>query len=191
MIAIVDYGGGNLQSVKNALDRLGFPSVISGDPEIILKADKVIFPGQGHFGASIAALEEKGLIDTIRIAAQTKPFLGICVGMQLLFERSEEAPGVLGLGILKGEVKKFNRGQKMPQMGWNQVNGRDGFCGQYYYFANSYICFPEDERCILGTGFYGEPFVASIKQGNLFAVQFHPEKSGEEGMNILKRFAIC
>ncbi len=188
MIAIVDFGGGNIQSVKNALDRLGAVSIVTDDPETIAAADKVIFPGQGHFGACIQSLWEKGLFDAVRNAALTKPFLGICVGMQLLFERSEEAPGVAGLGVLKGEVRKFCGGQKLPQMGWNQANGKDPYTGQFYYFANSYCCFPEDGDCIAATTEYGEIFVSAIAQGSLTAVQFHPEKSGAEGMKILERF---
>jgi len=190
MIVIIDYGAGNLQSVKNALDRLGVPSLITDDREAILKAEKVIFPGQGHFGACVAALQEKELFDVIREVACTKPFLGICIGMQLLFERSEEAVGVSGLGILKGEVKQFGLEQKRPQMGWNRVRSRDKrqFCEHFYYFANSYFCVPEDEDCILAEGFYGEPFVCAVAKGQLIAVQFHPEKSGEQGMKILERF---
>ncbi len=190
MIVIIDYGAGNLQSVKNALDRLGVSSVITDDREVILKADKVIFPGQGHFGACVTALMEKGLFDVIREVACTKPFLGICVGMQLLFERSEEAVGISGLGILKGEVKRFGPGQKLPQMGWNRVQSTDKerFDGQFYYFANSYFCVPEEEECILARGFYGESFVCAVEKGQLLAVQFHPEKSGREGMKILESF---
>ncbi len=189
MIAIVDYGAGNLQSVKNALDRLGIESVVTDDPNDLLNADKVIFPGQGHFGACVKALQEKGLFEVVRQAAMKKPFLGICVGMQLLFERSEEAPGIAGLGVLKGEVKLFGKGQKLPQMGWNKTEGQADFCGEFYYFANSYCCFPEDADSIAATSFYGESFVSAVEKGNLLAVQFHPEKSGPAGMKILERFA--
>lgn len=190
MIAIIDYGAGNLQSVKNALDRLEVPSLITDRREAILKADKVIFPGQGHFGACVAALQKKELFDIVREVACAKPFLGICIGMQLLFERSEEAAGVSGLGIFKGGVKQFSCAQKRPQMGWSLVQSRDKkrFSEQFYYFANSYICVPEDKDCILAEGFYGEPFVCAVTKGQLIAVQFHPEKSGEQGMNILERF---
>jgi imidazole glycerol phosphate synthase glutamine amidotransferase subunit len=190
MIVIIDYGGGNLQSVKNALDRIGVTSLITDDKDTILAADKVIFPGQGHFGASVTALKEKGLFEVIQEVASTKPFFGICVGMQLLFEKSEEAIGIPGLGVLKGEVKKFCAGQKLPQMGWNQVQSTDKetMDGQFYYFANSYHCVPEDEGCILSRGFYGEPFVCAVKKGQLLAVQFHPEKSGKEGIQLLASF---
>lgn len=190
MIVIIDYGAGNLRSVKNALDRIGVPSLITDDRDVILKAEKVIFPGQGHFGACVDALKEKGLFDVIREAACTKPFLGICVGMQLLFEKSEETVGISGLGILKGEVKKFSLGQKLPQMGWNRVQSvdKDRFDGQFYYFANSYFCVPEEEECVLAKSFYGESFACVVAKGQLLAVQFHPEKSGQEGMKILESF---
>ena len=138
----------------------------------------------------MAALKEKELFEVIREVACTKPFLGICVGMQLLFESSEEAIGVAGLGVLKGVVKKFTSGKKLPQIGWNRVQSKDkeGLDGQFYYFANSYYCIPEEEDCILATSFYGEPFVCAVKRGELLAVQFHPEKSGCEGMKILESF---
>jgi len=190
MIVIIDYGAGNLQSVKNALDRLGVSSLITDDKEVIFKADKVIFPGQGHFGACVRALKEKGLFELIRDVATTKPFLGICLGMQLLFERSEEAEGFEGLGILKGEVKKFGCHQKLPQMGWNRVQSADKSLldGKFFYFAHSYYCVPEEEGCILASSFYGESFVCAVKKGQLLAVQFHPEKSGKDGSNILEYF---
>lgn len=190
MIVIIDYDGGNLQSVKNALDRLGAPSLITDDKEAILNADKVILPGQGHFGACVTALKEKGIFDVIREVACTKPFLGICVGMQLLFETSEEAIGIPGLGLFKGRVKKFGFGQKLPQIGWNRVQSSDEECldGQFFYFANSYYCIPDEEGCILATGLYGQPFVCVVKKGKLLAVQFHPEKSGTAGMKILESF---
>lgn len=190
MIAIIDYGAGNLRSVKNALDRIGTSSFITDDKEYIQNTDKLIFPGQGHFGACVQALKGKGLFDLIRDAASTKPFLGICVGMQLLFESSEEAPGIAGLGVLKGSVKKFSHGQKLPQMGWNQVHSTDKthFDGQFFYFANSYYCIPEEKENVLATSVYGEPFTCAIKKGQLLAVQFHPEKSGREGLKLLESF---
>lgn len=183
MIVIIDYGGGNLQSVKNALDRLGALSLISDDPKVIAQADKVIFPGQGHFGACMRALHEKELVDCVREAALSKPFLGICVGLQILFERSEEDIDIQGLGIFKGEVRKFSSGQTLPHIGWNLVGNA------YYYFSNSYYCAPEETDCIVGAATYGgETFASIIQKDKLLAVQFHPEKSGEEGMKILKCF---
>lgn len=190
MTVIIDYDGGNVQSVKNAVDKLGYPSVISADREMILNADNIIFPGQGHFGACIAALKEKGLVDVVREVARTKPFLGICVGMQLLFERSEEAIHISGLGILEGEVKKFSQGQKLPQMGWNKAHSRDKgrFDGKYFYYANSYYCVPKNKAVVLATSDYGGPFACAIANKKLFAVQFHPEKSGMAGINVLGSF---
>ena len=166
MIAIIDYGAGNLQSVKNALDRLEVPALITADPEKILKADKLIFPGQGHFGACVSALKEKGLFDLLKEQAGTKPFLGICLGMQILFEKSAEAPDVSGLALLKGEVKRFDSGQKLPQIGWNRVQctRKTAFDGQFFYFAHSYYCLPEEEESIWARSFYGEAFVCAVQK---------------------------
>ncbi len=186
MIAIIDFGGGNLQSVKNALDRLGVESVITCDKEIIAKADKVIFPGQGHFGSCVAKLKEKGLFAFIRDIARTKPFLGICVGMQLLFEGSDEAPGTPGLAVLKGQVKRFRPGKKTPHMGWNQAIGK--VSAPFYYFAHSFYCVPENQKMISATTVYDEEFAAIIQDENLWAVQFHPEKSGQAGREFLECF---
>lgn len=188
MIVVIDYGAGNLQSVKNALDRLGVDSIVSDDEATIANACKVIFPGQGHFGACVSALKKKGLFDTVREAALTKPYLGICVGMQILFERSEEAPGISGLGVLEGDVKKFGCGQKLPQMGWNEVRSEKRELEGFFYFANSYHCVPADQSCVLTNSTYGESFVSAVKKGQLLAVQFHPEKSGLEGMKFLNDF---
>jgi imidazole glycerol phosphate synthase glutamine amidotransferase subunit len=188
MIIIVDDGAGNLQSVKNALDKLGTSSLITDDREAILNADKVIFPGQGHFGSCVLALREKGLFDVIREVAMSKPFLGICVGMQLLFEESEEAPGIAGLAILRGEVKRFKEGQKLPQIGWNQIESIHGLDRQFFYFAHSYYCVPEDKKIITGSASYTESFPCMIETGKLLAVQFHPEKSGRQGLILLDKF---
>jgi imidazole glycerol phosphate synthase glutamine amidotransferase subunit len=190
MIAVIDYGAGNLQSVKNSLDRLGFPSIITSEREQILKADKLIFPGQGHFGACVQTLKERDLFDLLKEQACAKPFLGICLGMQLLFEKSEEAPTVQGLGILKGEVKRLGPRQKLPLMGWNLVQSkRTLFDGRWFYFAHSYYCLPENEAYIAACSFYGMPYVCAVQRGQLLAVQFHPEKSGPAGMQLLKAFA--
>jgi imidazole glycerol-phosphate synthase subunit HisH len=186
MIVIVDYGAGNLQSVKNALDKLNVDSLITDDREAILNAEKVIFPGQGHFGACVSALIQKGLFEVIKEVALNKPFLGICVGMQLLFERSAEAPGVPGLGILEGEVIRFKEGQKLPQIGWNQVQCLEG--RQFFYFAHSYYCVPEDKKIIAGSALYTEPFACIVAKNQLLAVQFHPEKSGKQGLLFLDNF---
>lgn len=190
MIVIVDYGAGNLQSVKNALDKLGIPSLITDDQAAILNATHVIFPGQGHFGACIYALREKGLFEVIQEAALTKHFFGICVGMQLLFEKSEEAPGVLGLGILKGEVRKFPENYKLPQMGWKKIQSLDPNSNeQFFYFAHSYYCLPEDPLIVTGATMDTEPFACIVEKGNLFSVQFHPEKSSSQGLVLFEKFA--
>lgn len=196
MIAIIDYGAGNLQSVKYALDRIGVKSIITDDKHVIQGVDQIIFPGQGHFGACMRALQDKELLEVICEAACEKPFLGICLGMQILFESSQEAEGIPGLGLMKGKVTRFNKGQKLPQVGWNQVcsPGCELLNGKYYYFTHSYYCDTGDAECILAKSNYGEPFVCAVKKGRLMAVQFHPEKSGRDGMQLLEGFVrgkIC
>ena len=196
MIAIIDYGAGNLQSVKNALDYLKVKSVITSNANEIIKAKKVIFPGVGSFGDGIRALNELDLIDPIMKAIEdNKPFLGICLGMQVLFEKSEESPGVEGLGIFEGTVKKFKGNLKIPQIGWNQlkIQKESGlFEGvedkSFFYFVHSYYVNPEDKDIVLATTDYGREFVSAIEKDNIFALQFHPEKSGEIGLKILENF---
>jgi imidazole glycerol phosphate synthase glutamine amidotransferase subunit len=184
-IGIVDCGGGNLHSVKNALDYLGVDSVLTHDPHDIHLVDKIIFPGQGHFGTVMQQLIQKNLDKAIRECIFSKPFLGICVGMQILFESSEEAPEISGLGIVKGKVKKFPASQKIPQMGWNEVSWEKP---SHFYFANSYYCEPEDPSWIVATSHYGIKFPCIIQREHLTAVQFHPEKSGEAGLIFLNNF---
>lgn len=194
MIAIIDYGAGNLHSVKNALDYLGAECVITADPEQILAADAVILPGVGAFGDCMASLDTAGLIDVVKQAAQSgKPFLGICLGLQLMFEESEEAPGVKGLGIFKGKVVKIpDTGLKIPHMGWNSITpakeSKILVGNPFVYFVHSYYIQPEDESVISAYTEYGMKLGIAVECGNVFAVQFHPEKSGREGMEILKRF---
>ena len=196
MIAIIDYGAGNLQSVKNALDYLKVKSVITSNANEIIKAKKVIFPGVGSFGDGIRALNELDLIDPIMKAIEdNKPFLGICLGMQVLFEKSEESPGVEGLGIFEGTVRKFKGDLKIPQIGWNQlkIQKESGlFEGvedkSFFYFVHSYYVNPEDKDIVLATTDYGREFVSAIEKDNIFALQFHPEKSGEIGLKILENF---
>ena len=188
MIVIIDYGGGNVRSVKNALDRLGVISEITCDKTAIMNAERIIFPGQGHFGTCMEVLQKRGLVDCIREAANTKPFLGICVGMQLLFDGSEEAADVPGLGVLKGQVKKFSVARKVPHMGWNRVDSPGTMNGHYYYFAHSYYCMLDEPGDTAATTDYEEQFVSAVVKGELLAVQFHPEKSGPAGMALLRRF---
>jgi imidazole glycerol phosphate synthase glutamine amidotransferase subunit len=173
------------------LDFLGEKYQISSDAKTIKNAERIIFPGQGHFAQAMKNLNDKNLIAPIKAAvAKDAKFLGICLGLQILFEKSEEAPGVEGLGIIKGEVKKFTRG-KIPQIGWNKIvtTQNNSFLeDDYFYFVNSYYIVPEDESVISSTSSYGIDFAASIEHGNLTAVQFHPEKSSDAGINFFKKW---
>ena len=198
MITIIDYGAGNLFSVQNALNYLGLENRVSRDPGEIRSADGLILPGVGAFGDAMANIRRRGLEPVIRDVAESgKPFLGICLGLQLLFERSEEAPGVAGLGILKGEILRIPEaeGMKIPHMGWNSLHlQNDGrlFRGireqSYVYFVHSYYLKAEDEKIVKATTEYCTHIHASVEQGNVFACQFHPEKSSDVGLHILKNF---
>ncbi len=190
MTVIIDYGAGNANSVKNALDYLGYDSVITSNPEEALKADKVIFPGVGSFGDAMKELRKRNLDNAIKkFIGSKKPFLGICIGLQVLFEESEESPDVKGLGIFKGKVIKFRKG-KIPQIGWNKIKSKSIGKG-YAYFVNSYYAAPEDKNIIESISSYHGKFVAAIKKDNVFATQFHLEKSGKFGLNILKEWLEC
>jgi|TARA_B100001971_G_C18223324_1_gene558681 glutamine amidotransferase len=196
MIAIIDYGAGNLRSVKNALDYLKVDSIITSNPNDIKKAEKLILPGVGSFGDTINSLEEKTLIKTIKEQIKNKkPYLGICLGLQILFEGSEESPDAKGLGIFKGDVKRFKE-LKVPQIGWNSINIKNKKSkllkgietNSYFYFVHSYYVEPKDKSIILTKTDYGVNFVSGIEKDNIFAVQFHPERSGDIGLKILKNF---
>ena len=198
MIAIIDYDAGNIKSVEKALLSIGETPVLTRDPEVILQADHIILPGVGSFGDAMENLNKFGLIDVINEAINRKiPFLGICLGLQLLFESSEETPGVAGLGILKGKIVRIPEGPglKIPHMGWNslkfQNNGRL-FKGipedSYVYFVHSYYLKAADEGIVTATTEYSTHIHASVEQGNVFACQFHPEKSSDIGIQILKNF---
>lgn len=199
MITVIDYDAGNLNSVNKALQFLGQEVVITRDTQLLRKADKVILPGVGAFGDAMKKLEEYQLTDVIKeIIARGTPFLGICLGLQLLFEESEESPGVKGLGVLKGKIVKIpeEKGLKVPHIGWNSLNyGRKGklFEGipeqSYVYFVHSYYLKAQDGNIVTASTEYGVHIHASVEQGNVFACQFHPEKSGETGLAILKNFA--
>lgn len=197
LIAILDYDAGNIKSVEKAMLFLGQDVVITRDRETILNADKVILPGVGAFGDAMGKLHQYGLCDVIHeVVDSGKPFLGICLGLQLLFERSDEAPGVEGLGILKGEILRIpdQEGLKIPHMGWNslvlQNHGRlfrNLPDEPYVYFVHSYYLKAADEGIVTATTEYSTHIHASVEQGNVFACQFHPEKSSDVGLQILKK----
>ncbi|MCC8142044.1 MAG: imidazole glycerol phosphate synthase subunit HisH [Lachnospiraceae bacterium] len=201
MTSIIDYDAGNLKSVEKALAFLGEESVITRDPETILGADRVILPGVGNFGDAMEQLNRLGLTEVIReVARRQIPFLGICLGLQLLFESSEESPGAEGLGILKGRILRIpdTEGLKIPHIGWNSLTleheGRlfEGFTGEpYVYFVHSYYLQAEDPQIVKASTEYGVHIHASVEQGNVFACQFHPEKSGSVGLKILQNFIKC
>lgn len=198
MVAIIDYGAGNLQSVKKALDFLGYESEITMDREKILSASHVILPGVGSFGDAMASIRERGLEDTIKQAASgEKHFLGICLGLQLMFEKSDETPGVEGLGIFKGDIVKIpsENGLKVPHMGWNSINLKqtDGIFsgirdGSYFYFVHSYYLKNAEPDVVAATAQYGVEIECAIQKGKVCATQFHPEKSSETGLRLLKNF---
>ncbi|MDP7180437.1 MAG: imidazole glycerol phosphate synthase subunit HisH [Candidatus Woesearchaeota archaeon] len=195
MIAIIDYGAGNLKSVKNALDFLKVDSKITNKPEDIESAEKIIFPGVGSFGDMMTSLEKNSLNKAIKESLTQKPYLGICLGLQALFEKSEENKGISGLNIFKGEVKKFTK-LKIPQIGWNSIKIQKDSSkllkgikdNSYFYFVHSYYVQPEDNSIILTKTDYGIDFTSGIEHDNIFAVQFHPERSGELGLKVLKNF---
>lgn len=199
MIAVIDYGVGNLFSVGKALIAAGGEVAVTSDAETIKNADKLVLPGVGAFGDCMKNLENAGLIEVIKEEIRNKkPLLGICVGLQLLFEKSEESPGVKGLGIFKGSIKKIDaKGAKLPHIGWNSLNitgvkgDIDLFNGlkenSYVYFVHSYHA-NTSENIITATTDYGEKVTAAIAKGNVAATQFHPEKSGDVGLKILENF---
>lgn len=191
MITIIDYEAGNLKSICNMLQFLNEDYKISSDPKEIEEAGRIIFPGQGHFAQAMKNLENKNLITPIKNAIKNDAkFLGICLGLQVLFETSEEAPEIEGLGVIKGEVKKFTQG-KIPQIGWNKIKTTsNNTCldDDYFYFVNSYYVDPEDKNVVSSTCDYNIEFAASIEHKNLIAVQFHPEKSSEAGVRFFKKW---
>ncbi len=194
-VVIIDYGAGNLMSVQNALDSLRVSWAVSADPAVVRSAKRLIFPGVGSFGAMMERLRKRKLEQPIKDAiASGTPFLGLCLGLQVLFERSEESPGVAGLGIFKGDVVKFKKG-KVPQVGWNEVKPNSGnktiIGPMWAYFVNSYYAKPEDSTLVAATTDYFGEFACAVASKNVIAVQYHPEKSGEEGLAFLKRWLSC
>jgi glutamine amidotransferase len=198
MTAIIDYGAGNLKSVEKALAKLGEPAVVTSDREEILAAERVILPGVGAFGDAMASLKKMELDKVIREVSETgKPFLGICLGLQLLFEGSEESHGVEGLHLLDGQILRIpdQKGLKIPHIGWNSLaypNEGRLFAGipeeSYVYFVHSYYLKATDDKIVRATTEYSTLIHASVEKDNLFACQFHPEKSGAVGLAILKNF---
>jgi glutamine amidotransferase len=199
MITILDYSVNNLRSVQKAFEHLGHKTLVTSDPDVIAKAEKLVLPGVGAFGEAIRNLHSKDLIEPIREAASSgKYVMGVCLGMQLLFDSSEELGQNQGLGIISGKVIKFPEieGLKVPHMGWSELDfPRESKLysgltkGQMTYFVHSYHVVPEDENVIAATGFHGIPFVAGVEKGNVMGAQFHPEKSSEVGLKILDNFA--
>lgn len=203
MIVIVDYGMGNLKSVQNAVSVLGHAACISDSAALVAKADKIIFPGVGHFGRAMRELKKRNLITILKSKiGEGVPFLGICLGMQILFDESQEAPGLKGFGIISGKVRRFSSKKLIiPHMGWNQIKIQDAKRqtqndkllkgikdGSYFYFVHSYYCQPKDKGIILTTTHYGIDFASSIHKDNVWAVQFHAEKSQQAGLALFNNF---
>ncbi len=204
MIVIVDYGMGNLRSVQKGLEKVGSEAIISQDPAEVRAAEKIILPGVGAFGDAMKHLDERGLVQPLlEFARSGRPFLGICLGLQLLFDISYEEGEFSGLGIIPGKVVRFDfrdvpaaRGFKVPHMGWNQVRWNSPCpllaglpSGTHFYFVHSYHVVPDDDSVSVGRCDYGYTFTAMIQSGNIFATQFHPEKSQTAGLTILRNFA--
>jgi glutamine amidotransferase len=197
VIAVLDYGIGNLRSAEKALQHVGVDAALTSDPVVARQAAGVVLPGVGAFGRCMEQLRESGLEPVVHETIDGgKPFLGICVGMQMLFDTSEEAPGVKGLGIITGEVRRLVTTERLPHMGWNTLQIRTGSKlfdgiddGSWLYFVHSYAPVPDDEAVIAATADYGGPVVAAVEQGRVWATQFHPEKSAANGLRLLKNFA--
>lgn len=194
MIGLLDYGAGNVGSVLKAIEYLGYPAKVIDCPELLDSAMKIIFPGQGHFGAMMKALAERQMLEPLReVLRKGKPFLGICLGLQALYEGSDEAPGIAGLGVLSSHVRRFEGVFKVPHIGWSQLEVcRDNRIfqgvpnGSFAYFCHSYYGPVTKESAAITE--YSQAFASAIEMDSLWAVQFHPEKSGEVGLRVLKNF---
>ena len=196
MIAIIDYGMGNLRSVEKAFAKVAVPAQVTSDAEVILRAPAVVLPGVGAFADCMHHLREYGLYDVVKeVIASGKPLLGICVGMQILFETSEENGQHQGLGVFGGTVQKIPGNLKIPQIGWNNLHFAKDiplFAGipdnSYVYFVHSYFAVPKDGSIVAATTTYGQPLTVAVQKDNIYAVQFHPEKSSAVGLQMLKNF---
>jgi imidazole glycerol-phosphate synthase subunit HisH len=196
MICIIDYGAGNLRSVQKAIEQLGFHAMVTASAADIVAADKVILPGVGAFGKAVEALDQLQLRRPINAVIEKQtPFLGICLGMQLLLDSSEESPDAKGLGVLSGQVLRFPANRKVPHLGWNSVQQTrscslwQGIPDQsYFYFAHSYFTVPVQESVIVGVTEYGQTVPVALNRGSLFGLQFHPEKSQKIGLSLLNNF---
>ncbi|HEU4930616.1 MAG TPA: imidazole glycerol phosphate synthase subunit HisH [Pyrinomonadaceae bacterium] len=195
-VAIIDYGVGNLRSVEKAFAATGCDALISSDEEIVRGAQRLVLPGVGAFAACMKALKERGFDRLVRDkASEGTPLLGVCVGMQILFEESDEFGSTAGLGLLKGSVRRFGNELVVPQVGWNRIHQKrehalfDGVAdGAFCYFVHSFYCQPRDEEVVVGETEYGQPYASVVARGNICGVQFHPEKSQDVGLRILRNF---
>jgi glutamine amidotransferase len=196
-VAIIDYGVGNLRSVEKAFAATGCEASISSDESFLRSAEKLVLPGVGAFAACMRALKERGFDRLVRErASEGTPLLGVCVGMQMLFEESEEFGSTRGLGLLKGRVRKFGNELVVPQVGWNRIHQRrphalfEGIAnGSFCYFVHSFYCEPGDDAVVAGETEYGRRYASVVAQGNVCGVQFHPEKSQDVGLRMLKNFS--
>jgi imidazole glycerol phosphate synthase glutamine amidotransferase subunit len=201
-VVLLDYGAGNLRSVAKAFEHEGAEVVLTDDPAVARAADRLVLPGQGHFGQCMTRLEERGLADAVRgHVASERPFIGICVGMQLLYDGSDEAPGVAGLGLLPGTVRRIPTELPLPHVGWNAVEfkGRAeldpvlaGVAGpepRYFYHVHSFAVLEDDNDAVLGRCRYDASFASIVGRDNVWGIQFHPEKSQEDGLRILGNFS--
>ena len=196
-VAIIDYGVGNLRSVEKAFEATGCEAIVSGEESVLLKAERLVLPGVGAFGACMKALSERGFDQLVREKVdEGTPLLGVCVGMQLLFEESDEFGSTPGLGLIRGRVKRFNNELVVPHVGWNRVTARQSHAlfddvahEAFFYFVHSYYCEPRDEQVIAGETEYGVRYASVVAHKNICGVQFHPEKSQDEGLRLLRNFA--
>ncbi len=199
-VCIIDYGVGNLRSVEKAFAATGCDARVSGDPRVLREAERLVLPGVGAFAACMKALTEHGLEELVRErVGEGTPLLGVCVGMQMLFEESDEFGRTAGLGLLRGRVRRFANDVLVPQVGWNQIAWRrtthplvDGIeSGEFFYFVHSYFCEATDDADVLGATGYGDEYASVVARGNVCGVQFHPEKSQSAGLRLLKNFAAA